>query len=203
MLNPLHTSNHVEEIHLLRSSHGIVYNRNHQILVVPFCKDILWWHKPLHQHLPGCELRSWWKSYFWAKKMATISKNVWGHPCQVVTVPVITSDRMFSRDLTLEKLQQKGAATLIGSISSCQLNHSSWWLKSCDHQLRLVGNIPLFIYRVLYIPGGDRQISEPSTVVPTRFGRYDRYTAVTGIQSNPSDCHRWLYWDDLHRGTLP
>ncbi len=35
--------------------------------------------------------------------------------------------------------------------------------KSGDHQLRLV--VYPIIYRVSYIPGGDRRISEPSTVV--------------------------------------
>ena len=124
---------------------------------------------------PAVELRSWWKSYFWAKKIATI-----------------TSDRMFSRDLTLEKLQQKGAATLIGSISSCQLNHSSWWLKSCDHQLRLVGNIPLFTG--FYT----------SQVVIARFLNHQQiYSRDRNPICHPSDCHRWLYWNDLHRGTLP
>ena len=35
--------------------------------------------------------------------------------------------------------------------------------KSGDHQLRLV--VYNMIYKVLYIPGGDRRISEPSTVI--------------------------------------
>ena len=42
-----------------------------------------------------------------------------------------------------------------------ELNYC-WWKNSGDHQLRLVV-YPSFQIYSLYIPGGDRQISEPST----------------------------------------
>ena len=145
MLNPLHTSNHVEEIHLLRSSHGIVYNRNHQILVVPFCKDILWWHKPLHQHLPGCRAEKLVEILFLSQKNCHNNKR----------------PNVF-----------KGS--YLGKTPTKGCSHSDWEYILMPTQSFLlmaeilrspveVGRKYPIIYRVLYIPGGDRQISEPST----------------------------------------
>ena len=43
-----------------------------------------------------------------------------------------------------------------------KLSKYCWWLKSGVYQLSLV--VCPIIYKVLFIPGGDRRISEPSTV---------------------------------------
>ena len=42
---------------------------------------------------------------------------------------------------------------------------SSWWFRNLANQLLEVGSISHYLRRVLYIPGGDRQISEPSTLL--------------------------------------
>ena len=44
--------------------------------------------------------------------------------------------------------------------------HICWWLKSGGKHQLIRGSWSLwhYLWRVLYIPGGDRQISEPSTV---------------------------------------
>ena len=54
-------------------------------------------------------------------------------------------------------------AELFFLIQTLDVSSYCWWKKSGVHQLRLV--VYSVFYRVLYIPGGDRRISEPSTVL--------------------------------------
>ena len=94
---------------------------------------------------PAVELRSWWKSYFWAKKNCHNNKR----------------PNVF-----------KGS--YLGKTPTKGCSHSDWEYILMPTQSFLlmaeilrspveVGRKYPIIYRVLYIPGGDRQISEPST----------------------------------------
>ena len=64
---------------------------------------------------------------------------------------------------SLWRLLQKNLEENRSGPAEKKCGNSCWWLKYGDCQLRLVA-YPI-IYRVLYISGGDRRISEPSTVV--------------------------------------
>ncbi len=55
-----------------------------------------------------------------------------------------------------------------------QTKKYSWWKKSGEHQL-MDGKYPI-IYRVSYMSGGDRRISEPSTVFgPPRTMKHESF----------------------------
>ena len=80
---------------------------------------------------------------------------------------------IFSNDFPWSQFWRKFSREYMHNFLSYLFQSFPWLVKyhtvdgswSGEHQLRLVVCLSHYLRRVSYIPGGDRRISEPSTVV--------------------------------------